>query len=63
MTRKAHFLDPFFNPRSIALFGSVQENWFFGAGVIIGDLLKWNYKGQIYPFHPARSERLRHQGP
>jgi len=53
MTRKAHFLDSFFNPRSIALFGSMQENWFFGAGVIIGDLLKWNNKGQIYPVHPS----------
>ncbi|MDD4357493.1 MAG: CoA-binding protein [Smithellaceae bacterium] len=53
MARKAHILDSFFNPRSIALFGSMQENWFFGAGVIIGDLLKWNYKGQIYPVHPT----------
>lgn len=53
MTRKAHRLDSFFNPKSIALFGSMQENWFFGAGVIIGDLLKWNYKGKIYPVHPS----------
>jgi acyl-CoA synthetase (NDP forming) len=53
MTRKAHRLVPFFNPQSVALFGSVQENWFFGAGVIIGDLLKWNYRGQIYPIHPT----------
>lgn len=53
MTRKAHRLVPFFNPQSVALFGSMQENWFFGAGVIIGDLLKWNYRGQIYPIHPT----------
>ncbi|MCK7509345.1 MAG: CoA-binding protein [Desulfobacterales bacterium] len=53
MTRKAHRLVPFFNPQSVALFGSMQENWFFGAGVIIGDLLKWNYRGQIYPLHPT----------
>ena len=53
MTRKAHKLAPFFNPQSISLFGSMQENWFFGAGVIIGDLLKWNYRGQIYPIHPT----------
>lgn len=52
MTKEATRLDPFFNPQSIALFGSMQENWFFGAGVIIGDLLKWKYKGQIYPVHP-----------
>ncbi|MBP7341804.1 MAG: CoA-binding protein [Syntrophaceae bacterium] len=53
MTRRASRLNPFFNPQSIALFGSMQENWFFGAGVIIGDLLKWNYRGQIYPVHPS----------
>jgi acyl-CoA synthetase (NDP forming) len=52
MTKEATRLDPFLNPQSIALFGSMQENWFFGAGVIIGDLLKWKYKGQIYPVHP-----------
>lgn len=52
MTRKAHLLDSFFNPRSIALFGSMQENWFFGAGLIIGDLLKWSYKRQSTPFIP-----------
>lgn len=53
MTHKAHRLDPFFKPQSIALFGSMQENWFFGAGVIIGDLKKWNYGGNIYPIHPT----------
>ena len=45
MTKEATRLDPFFNPQSIALFGSMQENWFFGAGVIIGVLSKWKYKG------------------
>jgi acetyltransferase len=55
MTRKPSPLDPFINPRSIALFGSMQENWFFGPGVIIGDLLKWNYPGRIYPIHPTAS--------
>jgi acyl-CoA synthetase (NDP forming) len=53
MTRKIHRLDPFFNPQSIALFGSMQENGFFGASVIIGDLLKWKFGGQIYPVHPT----------
>ena len=48
-----HVLVKFLNPQSIALFGSMQENWFFGAGVIIGDLKKWNYKGRIYPVHPT----------
>ena len=40
MKRKAHRLDPFFRPGSVALFGSMQEGWFFGAAVIISDLLK-----------------------
>jgi len=53
MARQAHLLDPFLHPQSIALFGSMQENWFFGAGVIIGDLLKWHYEGSIYPVHPT----------
>ncbi len=53
MKRKVHRLDPFFRPRSVALFGSMQEGWFFGAAVIVNDLLKWNYKGSIYPVHPT----------
>ena len=53
MIQKDHGLDAFFNPPSITLFGSMQENWFFGAGVIIGDLLKWKYGGKIYPIHPS----------
>ncbi|HOE80391.1 MAG TPA: hypothetical protein PLX82_09520, partial [Smithellaceae bacterium] len=53
MADKVHLLESFCNPRSIALFGSMQENWFFGAAVIIGDLLKWNYPGRIYPMHPT----------
>ena len=36
MVGKEHLLDRFLNPRSVALFGSMQENWFFGPGVIIG---------------------------
>ena len=31
----------------------MQENGFFGAGVIVGDLLKWGYPGAIYPVHPT----------
>ena len=53
MKQKVHRLDPFFRPQSIALFGSMQEGWFFGAAVIISDLMKWNYTGKIYPVHPT----------
>ena len=29
----------FLNPKGVALFGSMREGWFFGAGVVIKDLL------------------------
>ena len=50
---KEHRLHAFLAPRSIALFGSMRENDFFGAGVIIKDLLKGGYQGGIYPIHPS----------
>ncbi len=53
MTGKEHLLDRFLNPKSVALFGSMQENSHFGPGVIIGDLLSWGYRGALYPVHPA----------
>jgi acyl-CoA synthetase (NDP forming) len=46
-------LGPFLNPRSVALFGSVQEGSFFGPPVIIKDLQRWHYAGDIYPVHPS----------
>lgn len=53
MLNKEHLLDRFLNPKSLALFGSMQENSHFGPGVIIGDLLAWKYPGRIYPVHPT----------
>ena len=50
---KEHVLNAFLAPGSIALFGSMRENGFFGAGVIIKDLLKWGYQGKLYPIHPS----------
>ena len=46
-------LQSFFNPGSVALFGSMQEGWFFGPGVVIKDLREGGYKGTIYPVHPT----------
>lgn len=46
-------LDRFLYPRSIAIFGSMFEGWFFGPGVVIKDLKEWGYKGSIYPVHPS----------
>jgi acyl-CoA synthetase (NDP forming) len=43
----------FLNPKGVALFGSMKENWFFGAGVVIKDLLELGYSGRVYPVHPS----------
>ncbi|TFG92825.1 MAG: hypothetical protein E4H15_02825, partial [Syntrophobacterales bacterium] len=51
--KKEHVLNGFLAPGSIALFGSMRENEFFGAGVIISDLLKGGYQGGLYPIHPS----------
>lgn len=48
-----HVFNPLLSPRSIALCGSVREGEFFGAGVIIKDLLKGGYTGALYPIHPS----------
>jgi len=45
-------MDGFLSPKGIALFGSMKEEWFFGAGVVIKDLLELEYRGGIYPVHP-----------
>ncbi len=57
MSGNGNMLNRFLAPESIAVFGSMQENWFFGGGVIINDLLKWGYKGAIFPIHP-KTERV-----
>lgn len=46
-------MDGFLKPRGVALFGSMKEEWFFGAGVVIKDLLNLKYEGEIYPVHPS----------
>jgi len=51
--KKELVLESFLTPSSIALFGSMREGEFFGAGVIIKDLLKGGYAGALYPIHPS----------
>ncbi len=46
-------LQGFFTPRGVAVFGSMQEGWFFGAAIVIRDLLAIGYPGGIYPVHPT----------
>jgi acetate---CoA ligase (ADP-forming) len=47
----------FLNPKGVALFGSMKERWFFGAGVVIKDLIELGFKGAICPVHP-NAERV-----
>ncbi len=46
-------MDGFLNPKGMVLFGSMKEDWFFGAGVVIKDLIDLKYQGEIYPVHPS----------
>jgi len=48
-------LSSFFEPRSIAIFGSFREA-FSGGYVIVKSLLNAGYKGRIYPVNPAYEE-------
>ena len=45
-------LSHFFEPRSIAVIGSLKEG-FFGGYVVIKSLLNAGYSGEIYPINPA----------
>jgi acetate---CoA ligase (ADP-forming) len=46
-------LGHFFQPQGIAVFGSMKEEWFFGAGVVIKELMELGYTGSIFPIHPT----------
>ncbi|MGD0821101.1 MAG: CoA-binding protein [Desulfomonilia bacterium] len=43
----------FFQPQGIAVFGSMKEDWFFGAGVVVKELKGLGYTGSIHPIHPT----------
>ena len=43
----------FFHPEGIAVFGSMREDWFFGASVVVKELQSLGYKGTIYPVNPG----------
>ena len=46
-------LSYFFRPEGIAIFGSMKEEWFFGASVVVKELKELGYTGAIYPIHPT----------
>ncbi len=45
-------LKPFFEPESVAIFGSFKEG-VFGGYVVVKSLLEAGYKGRIYPINPG----------
>src|SRR4030042_4290832 len=50
-------LIPFFDPRSIAVIGSLKEGY-FGGYVVVKTLLKAGFAGEIYPINPSYREVL-----
>lgn len=46
-------LAAFFEPRGIAVFGSMMEGWFFGGAVVVRELQALGYRGGVYPVHPS----------
>jgi len=50
-------LRPFFEPRSVAILGSLRE--LAGeAFAVVHNMLQWGYEGDIYPINPSYSEVL-----
>ncbi len=47
----------FFEPKSVAVFGSMKEG-FFGGYVVVKTLLDAGYNGKIYPINPGYQEVL-----
>ncbi len=50
-------LGAFFEPRGVAVIGSLKERWSGGYGVI-KNLLRFGFAGNIYPINPSYSEIL-----
>ncbi|MDI7261045.1 MAG: CoA-binding protein [Thermodesulfobacteriota bacterium] len=50
-------LNPFFDPQSIAVIGSLKEGY-FGGYVVVKTLLKAGFAGEIYPVNPSYREVL-----
>lgn len=55
MTRNT--IAPFFEPKSIAVIGSLRETW-FGGYVSIRHLLLFSFPGKIYPVNPSYGKVL-----
>ena len=56
-SEKKSDLRPFFEPGSVAVFGSLREEW--GEGyMVIRNMLHFGFTGDIYPVNPSYSEVL-----
>lgn len=52
-------LDPFFNPRGVAVVGASRDSHKLGYGVV-RNLTEYRYPGKIYPVNPVAREILGH---
>ncbi len=52
-------LEPFFNPRGVAVIGASRDPHKLGYGVV-RNLMEYRYKGAIYPVNPVASDILGH---
>ena len=59
--RARHPLDPFFQPRSIAVIGATEKPGSVGR-TILWNLVASPFGGTVYPVNPTRAERPRRQG-
>lgn len=56
-TQERRRLDRMFNPGGVAVFGAVHETGKFGR-MVIQSLIKYGYKGHIYPIYPGGGKVL-----
>jgi acetyltransferase len=52
-------LEPFFNPRGVAVIGASRDPHKLGHGVV-RNLIEYRYRGSIYPVNPVATEILGH---
>jgi len=57
MSQNEHFLDIFFNPRSVAIVGASTNPDRLNYS-LVNNLLKFNFPGEVYPVNPTAGEVL-----
>jgi acyl-CoA synthetase (NDP forming) len=56
-SRDGKDLWPFFEPRAVAIFGSIKDGMGLGY-TLIQNILDFGFAGRIYPVNPSYSEVL-----